>query len=346
MGIGKRLSASTAGLASALVPAAENRKGELQPVMARTAPGQLLAAHSGMVALQDELQVLREALKRFDGSLVTRQLDPATVHPTRWANRHEASFATPEFGALKASIALAGGNAQPILVRAHSPDRYEVVFGHRRHRACMELGLPVLAVVAEKSMGDLELFLSMDRENRERDDLSPFEQGRSYASALEAGLFPSLRRLAEAVGVSHTWVRKSMLVAQLPPAVVQAFRSPLEIQPKHAEELTLELERDRSGVMRRAEKLRLGERKLSAAQTVQALLLRKADAVPKTPIRLAGKDIGSYCTNGRGLLLITLKAASIPRGLAPEVVKALADAIAAADAMRTTAEIPTNGEEK
>jgi len=95
-------------------------------------------------------------------------------------------------------------------------------------------------------------------------DLSPFEQGRSYLAALDAGLFPSLRRLAEAVGVSHTWVRKSMLVAQLPDSVVQAFRSPLEIQPKHAEEIAAELERDRAGVMRRAEKLRLGDRQLSA----------------------------------------------------------------------------------
>jgi hypothetical protein len=108
----------------------------------------------------------------------------------------------------------------------------------------------------------------------------------------------------------------------------------------------LELERDRAGVILRAEKLRLGERKLSAAQTVQALLPRKAGPVAKTPIRLAGRDIGTYCTNGRGLLLITLKEASIPRGSASLVVKALAEAIAAADAMRTTEQIPTNGEEK
>jgi ParB family chromosome partitioning protein len=282
MGIGKRLSESTAGLASTLVPADRDGEGEQpQPVMARTAPGQVLAAHSAMVALQDELTVIREKLRRFDGSLITRQIDPTCIRPTRWANRHEAAFATPEFESLKASIALAGGNAQPVLVREQSTDRYEVVFGHRRHRACLELGLPVLAVVAERSMGDQEVFLSMERENRERADLSPFEQGRSYLSALDAGLFPSLRRLAEAVGVSHTWVRKSMLVAQLPDLVVQAFRSPLEIQPKHAEEIAAELERDRAGVMRRAEKLRRSDKQLSAAQTVQALLPGKAKGVAK-----------------------------------------------------------------
>jgi ParB family chromosome partitioning protein len=346
MGIGKRLSESAAGLAAALVPVTVDRKGEPQPVMARTAPGQLLAAQAGMVALQDELTALRDKLRRLDGSLVTRRIDPTCISPTRWANRHEASFATTEFEGLKASIALAGGNVQPVLVREQSPERYEVVFGHRRHRACLELGLPVLAVVAEQSLGDQEVFLSMERENRERADLSPFEQGRSYLSALEAGLFPSLRRLAEAVGVSHTWVRKSMLVAQLPEAVVRAFRSPLEIQPKHAEEITAALEIDRAGVMRRAEKLRLSDQRLSAAQTVQALLPRTTADVSKMPIQVGGHEIGSYSTTARGRLLISLNEACVTRGAAEFIVKALVDAITAMAARTPSSAVDAKGDEK
>jgi ParB family chromosome partitioning protein len=172
MGIGKRLSTSTADLASALPASEVERNGDEKAVLVRTAPGQLLAIHSGMSALQNEVQVLQERLKKFDGALVTRQIDPTSIRPSRWANRHEASFATPAFESLKASIALAGGNAQPILVREHLPDQFEIVFGHRRHRACLELGIPVLAVVSEQSLGDIEVFLSMEQENRERADLS------------------------------------------------------------------------------------------------------------------------------------------------------------------------------
>lgn len=174
MGIGKRLSTSTADLVAALPASELERNGEEKAVLARTAPGQLLAIHSGMSALQNEVLVLQERLRKFDGGLVTRQIDPTAIRPSRWANRHEASFATPAFASLKASIALAGGNAQPILVREHLPDQFEIVFGHRRHRACLELGIPVLAVVAEQSLGDIEVFLSMEQENRERADLSPF----------------------------------------------------------------------------------------------------------------------------------------------------------------------------
>ena len=63
-------------------------------------------------------------------------------------------------------------------------------------------------------MPDLDLFMAMDRENRHRDDPSAYEQGTMYQAAIEEGLFQSQRRLAEAIGVSHTWVRRAMLVAE------------------------------------------------------------------------------------------------------------------------------------
>mgnify|MGYP000187395218 CR=1 FL=1 len=91
------------------------------------------------------------------------------VRASRWANRHEASFSDEAFAELKAEIAAAGVNVQPVSVRpvlngstAGGP-AYELVFGHRRHRACLELGLPLQAMVTE--MGDRELFEAMEREN-------------------------------------------------------------------------------------------------------------------------------------------------------------------------------------
>ena len=93
--------------------------------------------------------------------------------------------------------------------------------------------------------------------------------------------------------------------------------------------IVAELERDRAGVMRRAEKLRLGEKQLTAAQTVQALLPRRAEGMPKTPIQLAGRDIGSYSTTAQGRMVISLNEACVSRDSVPLVIKALTDAIAA-----------------
>lgn len=310
MSIGKRLLESTAGLAAAVAAKSAAGADTPTPNAPRTAPGQMLAARGEILSMQGELLELRNKLKQFDGSLPTIKIDPMTIRATRWANRHETSFATAAFARLKSSIELAGGNTQPILVRAaNEPGAFEVVFGHRRHRACLELGLSVLSVVWSGPMPDLDLFLSMDRENREREDPSAFEQGTTYLAALEAELFPSQRRLADAVGVSHTWVRKATMVAQLPPAIVEAFGSPLEIQPRHAEEISAALEHDRKAVLRRAEKLRQNPKRPAAGQVVAHLVGRADDRNGVEKLRMGERTIGNWRRDNKGRAVITLDAA-------------------------------------
>ncbi|WP_298235279.1 ParB/RepB/Spo0J family partition protein [uncultured Azohydromonas sp.] len=321
--IGKRLLATTADLAASLEARAAHSE-TAKPPLPRTAPGQMLAARSEMLAMQGELQTLREKLKSFDGSLPTLKLDPKLVDATRWANRHASAFTTAAFARLKSSIELAGGNTQPILVRrASEAGRYEIVFGHRRHRACLELGLPVLAVVWEGEMPDLELFLSMDRENREREDPSAYEQGVTYLAALDAGLFPSQRRLAEAVGVSHTWVRKATLVAQLPSAIVDTFATPLDIQPRHAEEITQALELDRKAVLRRAERIRQMSRRPGPGQIVAHLAGRVAEKSAPEKIHVGGRLAGVWKRDNRGRAVLTLEAHVADEALLAQLSEAL-----------------------
>lgn len=327
MGIGDRILASTAGLASAGRNESSQASSGSSGGTARTAPGQMMALHSGMNAMREELQVLHAKLKHFDGSMVTRLLDPASVRPTRWANRHEASFTTQAFAGLKASIEQAGGNTQPILVRSTTEGHFEVVFGHRRHRACAELGLPVMAVIWDKPMSDTELFASMDRENRERADLSPFEQGSSYRAAIESGLFPSMRRLAEGLGVSHTWVRKALMVVQLPPPVLSAFRTPIEIQPKHAEAINAALEVDRPAVLRRAEMLHANPHRLGPQQVVDQLTSRPSDDSRKNEMRAGGIAIGTFKVDRRGRTTIVLDPPSADSPPMDAVLEALTEAL-------------------
>jgi len=258
--------AASPGLETRFPPA---RQAMLAP---RTGPGQMLAFRGHMQAVEGELSGLRERMRQFDGAMPSRRLDPASIRPSRWANRHEASFRTSAFAGLKNDIEKAGGNVQPVLVRtlAGTEGQYELVFGHRRHRACLELGIPVLASIWDGELKDPELFAAMDRENRERADLSPYEQGVMYQRALDEQLFPTQRKLAEHLGVSHTWVRKALQVAQLPPAILKCFRSPLEITHRHAEQIHAALEKESRNVFKRAEKLR--GQNFSASSVVARLL--------------------------------------------------------------------------
>lgn len=329
MSIGSRLLEATANLASALDgPKATGGADGVGAAQSRTGPGQMLAAREAMLTMQAEIDRMRRLLEHFDGSLATVRIDPQMVRTTRWANRHETSFASPDFARLKESIALSGGNAQPILVRQAEQGVYEVAFGHRRHRACLELGLPVLAVVWDGAMSDMDLFLSMDRENRERKDPSAYEQGVSYLAALEGGLFPSQRRLAETLGVSHTWIRKAMMVAQLPTQIINAFSSPLDVQPKHAAEVRAALDRDADLVMQRAEHLCRGKVRLTAAQVVAQLVGRENQTSVSSSLTVDGRAVGTCRDDNRGKAIILIDLGAIDRRALPAIGEAVVAALA------------------
>jgi ParB-like chromosome segregation protein Spo0J len=111
----------------------------------------------------------------------------------------------------------------------------------------------VQAFVAELS--DQQLWAEMERENRARANLSAWEQGMMYRRALDAGLFPSMRKLAEAIGRSVGAVSDAMAIAQLPPEVIEAFGSPGLIQFRYARELKDAVARDETAAREMARSL-------------------------------------------------------------------------------------------
>jgi len=298
---------------------------------ASTGPGQMLQFRGQLLGLESELGKMKERLLEYQGSLPQKHLDPASIVASKWSNRHEDSFRTPAFLAFKDEIAAAGGNVQAILVRpTNRPGVYEIVFGHRRHRACSELGLQVLTSIADSNFSDLELFSAMDRENRQREDLAPYEQGMAYRRALDEGLYPSMRRLAESLGVSHTWVRKVLIVAELPAPILACFRSPLQVQHRHAEQLTQAFEADRKGVLKRAEKLAQQPSRLAPGAVVNALVGSTRSGSEKAgSLKVNGKTAAKYSLDSRGRLSVKLEAWAIEGGKVDVgVLKALEQVLA------------------
>jgi len=223
------------------------------PVKVRTGPGAFVAHLARESEVFGENQVLKNELKFWADATPAKKLDPSCVLPSKWTNRHSDSFENADFLALKADIESAGGNIQAIKVRpipGSDPQRYEIVFGHRRHRACLELNLPVLALI--ESINEQALFVEMDRENRQRSDLRPYEQGEMYRRALDEGLYGSLRKLAEAIGVQPSNVSVAIKIARLPDDVLNAFPSRLDIQYRWALPLTDAVEKEPDLVLKKA----------------------------------------------------------------------------------------------
>ena len=294
---------------------------------AKTAPGSMMQFMTAQSAAIKEAETLRERLASYEGTLPARLLDPKRVRVSPWANRHQASFQDEAFALLKAEIGSAGGNVQPIKVRPvrgaaggvgpsnppalDSSAEFEIVYGHRRHRACLELGLPVLAVVEDLS--EQQLFEQMERENRARKDLSAWEQGAMYARAIDAGLYPSNRQLALAIGRDLGDVGKALALARLPAVVIEAFRSPLDLQFRWAKPLSDTQQRDPDGLLARAKalKARAGDR--SPRAVFEALVtavdqgVGRSNPPPDIVVKGKGGRGAKVSTDAKGVTTVRLE---------------------------------------
>lgn len=265
----------------------------------KTGPGVMVAFLEKGSEVFQENQQMKQELKAFEGSSPTKKLDPTHVSASRWANRHEDSFLNSEFEQLKAEIENAGGNIQPIKVRPIAGTdklHYEIVFGHRRHRACLELGIEVLALV--ESIDDKAVFEEMDRENRQRADLRPYEQGMMYRRALDEGLYPSLRKLSKSIGVEPSNVSTAIKITQLPEVILDAFPTRLDIQYRWGPLLEKALEKDQDIVIAHAKAVsaaRLAGEKISSAEVLTRITQVQKHGTPSDDwvIKVKGRAVAT-----------------------------------------------------
>ena len=282
---------------------AERQSAEAKDATSPTSPFARAAGplHGSVSTMKIDL--LKAEIDALKAAKPVMKIHPSEIKASAWVNRHQDSFKGPEFAAFKAEIESAAGNIQPIKVRPlKSVDtsggaKYEIVFGHRRHRACLELGIDVNVIVDD--IDEKTMFVEMDRENRERTDLRPFEQGLMYARALESGLFSSLRKLSEEIGADPTNISKAVSLARLPESILDSFESRLDIQYRWASDLKAALEKEPDLILARAadiKKQRSAGNQLSS-QSAFNLLVGKASS--------SNKPVARKVTVGKRVLTIT-----------------------------------------
>ena len=265
----------------------------IQPVKRiQTGPG-LMSAHMAKEseALREN-EALKSELKQWEESSPTKLIDSTLITRSKWANRHEQSFTDESFQQLKAEIESAGGNVQPIKVRplVGQGGKFEIVFGHRRHQACLELGLPVLAMI--QNLNEQELFTQMDQENRQRKDLRPYEQGMMYKRALGEGLFESNIKLAAAIGVDPTNLGRAIEITKLHPEVLEAFQSKLDIQFRWVQKLKKAYETSPDSVLATARLIKQESPRCDSKKVFERLLMSGGSTVlppRQTKLNLSGK---------------------------------------------------------
>lgn len=243
---------------------------------------------------------LKSRIEELEAQLATGEvvlkLDPKRIRASSLANRDTRSLSSEDedFLRLKADIR-AVGNRTPIEVRSLQNGGgfdYEIVSGHRRHAACLQLdeelgGFHVRALLVDAAKDPVELVKGMHRENFLRSDPSPFEYGMLYAAAMRAGVFATQADLAQAVGSNPTSVSHHIQLVELPGEVLAAFRDPRAISLRWVKDLARAIKERPEHVLATAQEIAAREVPASPAQ-VQAELIR----VPKP--RRGGTSLGSY----------------------------------------------------
>lgn len=122
---------------------------------------------------------------------------------------------------LKKSI-LSNGLIQPVTVRRADNNKYELISGERRLRACREIGykeIPAYVIKVETKEAMLALSLI---ENIQREQLNPIEVAHAYKRLMEECNL-SQENIAERVGKDRTTITNSIRLLKLPHEIQESL---------------------------------------------------------------------------------------------------------------------------
>lgn len=131
--------------------------------------------------------------------------------PARWNPRGDLEDAS--LAELVASIT-AQGILVPLLVRAVDGNQFEIVAGHRRHRAAQLAGLAEVPVRVG-TYADQEAREVAIVENLQREDIPPLEEARAFRALVDDGASPAA--IAPRVGKPERYVWERLRLVHLAP---------------------------------------------------------------------------------------------------------------------------------
>ncbi|MFC0601708.1 ParB/RepB/Spo0J family partition protein [Streptomyces palmae] len=223
------------GLTALIPPAPSGSEGSLPKVTTGA------ASPSAVPVLTPDRGVAAARLARLPGSGVSRETapeqeveQPAEVRPAEdgTARAYFAElplgFITPNprqprevfdedaLAELVTSIQEVG-LLQPVVVRQLGPERYELIMGERRWRACKEAGLERIPAIV-RATEDEKLLLDALLENLHRAQLNPLEEAAAYDQLL-TDFNCTHDELADRIGRSRPQVSNTLRLLKLSPPV-------------------------------------------------------------------------------------------------------------------------------
>ena len=114
------------------------------------------------------------------------------------------------------------GLIQPITLRVCG-DRYEVVAGHRRFKACKRAGIPIISAII-RALDDAETDEVRMHENLYREDINPVDEARYICKMIDTHKIEP-EKLAEMTGKSEAYLRARYDLLSFPDYLVKAIEA-------------------------------------------------------------------------------------------------------------------------
>ncbi|MFI1937610.1 ParB/RepB/Spo0J family partition protein [Streptomyces purpureus] len=214
----------------ALIPAAPQERPAAAVGAGSTSPGAIptLTAERGVAAAK--VATLPQSPQSPDAAVMTPEPEPVPQEAPAGAHFAELplDFITPNprqprevfdedaLAELVTSIKEVG-LLQPVVVRQLAPERYELIMGERRWRACREAGLERIPAIV-RATEDEKLLLDALLENLHRAQLNPLEEAAAYDQLLK-DFNCTHDQLADRIGRSRPQVSNTLRLLRLSPPV-------------------------------------------------------------------------------------------------------------------------------
>ncbi len=180
----------------------------------------------GLDSLFEDNTVELEEPKAADATLRLSQIEPDKNQPRK-------HFEEDAMEQLAASIK-AHGLIQPIIVTPIDGERYRIIAGERRWRACRMAGLEEVPVLIREytpqEISEISLI-----ENLQREDLNPIEEALGYRNLMEVYNMTQ-EMIAETVSKSRSAVANTLRLLALPEQILDFIKT-AELSAGHARAL-------------------------------------------------------------------------------------------------------------
>lgn len=178
-----------------------------------------------------EEPVKHSELKHDDGKNndIVAKISVDYISPNPFQPRTNFDQASME--ELKKSI-LSNGLIQPITVRRLASDKYQLISGERRLKACKEIGYRDIAAYIIKVDSEEAMLAMALIENIQREKLNPIEIGFAYKRLMEECSLTQ-EQIAEKIGKDRSTVANSIRLLKLPLEIQESLVKE-EISSGHA----------------------------------------------------------------------------------------------------------------